>query len=132
MANLLAAAREKYDYIFIDLPPLQPVVDAKAAAHLIDRFIFVVEWRAGLIPSSLNSLLVAIKGFPCMSQKGVGGRHPSTGFGRIRVFVFTRFLHANRHPLRLKTLRSCFRNAGNEDRNHHKLPLTLVSTDNYS
>lgn len=36
--------RSEYDYIVIDLPPLGPVVDAKAFAHRIDAFVFVVEW----------------------------------------------------------------------------------------
>ena len=44
MANLLMALREQYDYIVLDLPPVLPVVDVKAAAHLIDGFIFVAAW----------------------------------------------------------------------------------------
>jgi succinoglycan biosynthesis transport protein ExoP len=44
MAELVAEARELYDYVVIDFPPLAPVVDAKAAAHLVDGFILVVEW----------------------------------------------------------------------------------------
>lgn len=44
MANLLSRSRENYDYIFVDLPPIAPVVDVRAAAHLIDGFLFVIEW----------------------------------------------------------------------------------------
>jgi succinoglycan biosynthesis transport protein ExoP len=36
--------RENYDYIIIDLAPLAPVVDVHAMTHLVDGFIFVVEW----------------------------------------------------------------------------------------
>ena len=28
----------------VDLPPLAPVVDVRATTHLIDSFIFVIEW----------------------------------------------------------------------------------------
>jgi succinoglycan biosynthesis transport protein ExoP len=44
MASLLTRARETYDYVVVDFPPLAPVVDAKAASHLVDGFILVVEW----------------------------------------------------------------------------------------
>ena len=38
------ALRESYDYIIVDLAPLAPVVDVHAMTHLVDCFIFVVEW----------------------------------------------------------------------------------------
>lgn len=44
MAQLLTRARESYDYIIVDLPPVVPIVDVKAASHLIDGFVFVIEW----------------------------------------------------------------------------------------
>lgn len=44
MSNLLRVASEQYDYIFIDFPPIVPVVDAKAAAHLMDSFVIVIDW----------------------------------------------------------------------------------------
>jgi succinoglycan biosynthesis transport protein ExoP len=44
MTDLLTQARELYDYVVVDFPPLAPVVDAKAASHLVDGFILVVEW----------------------------------------------------------------------------------------
>lgn len=44
MKDTLKAARSRYDYVLIDLPPILPVVDVKAAAHLIDAFVLVVEW----------------------------------------------------------------------------------------
>jgi succinoglycan biosynthesis transport protein ExoP len=44
MEKLLAAARDEYDYIVVDLPPMVPVVDARAAAHLMDGFLLVIEW----------------------------------------------------------------------------------------
>lgn len=46
--KLLDAAREYYDYVVVDLPPIAPVVDARAVSGLVDAFVFVVQW--GRIP----------------------------------------------------------------------------------
>lgn len=42
--ELFDKLRATYDYVIVDLPPLVPVVDARAATPLIDCFILVVEW----------------------------------------------------------------------------------------
>jgi len=42
--KLFEQLRERYDYIIVDFPPLAPVIDVHATAHLVDSFIFVVEW----------------------------------------------------------------------------------------
>jgi succinoglycan biosynthesis transport protein ExoP len=58
MRKIVESAREKFDYIIVDLPPLAPVVDAKAFAHMADGFIFVTEWGAtprALVRSLLQS-----------------------------------------------------------------------------
>ncbi|NDW04363.1 Wzz/FepE/Etk N-terminal domain-containing protein [Jiella pacifica] len=44
MRALLSEAGGHYEYVFVDLPPLGAVVDARAAAHLLDALVFVVEW----------------------------------------------------------------------------------------
>lgn len=44
MADLLAKLRTQYAYVFVDLPPVAPVVDVKAVGHLIDGFLLVIEW----------------------------------------------------------------------------------------
>jgi succinoglycan biosynthesis transport protein ExoP len=44
MVRLLAQASSQFEYIVIDLPPLAPVVDARAIASRIDGFVMVVEW----------------------------------------------------------------------------------------
>ena len=44
MQALLAAARNAYDYVFIDFAPIGPVVDVKAACRLIDGFVLAIEW----------------------------------------------------------------------------------------
>ena len=42
--RLFAQLRERYDYVIVDLSPLAPVVDARATTHLVDCYVFVVEW----------------------------------------------------------------------------------------
>jgi succinoglycan biosynthesis transport protein ExoP len=44
MAQLLETFRSEFDYVVVDLPPLGPIVDAKAFANRIDAFVLVVEW----------------------------------------------------------------------------------------
>ncbi|MCP8939760.1 Wzz/FepE/Etk N-terminal domain-containing protein [Alsobacter sp. SYSU M60028] len=44
MAEMLRQARRDFDYVILDLPPLAPIVDVRAAARLIDEFVLVVEW----------------------------------------------------------------------------------------
>ncbi len=44
MSALLDIARAHFDYVIIDLPPLGPVVDAKAISPLLDSLLFVIEW----------------------------------------------------------------------------------------
>jgi capsular exopolysaccharide synthesis family protein len=44
MKDMLKAARNDYDYVLVDLPPILPVVDVKAVAHLFDAFVLIVEW----------------------------------------------------------------------------------------
>jgi succinoglycan biosynthesis transport protein ExoP len=44
MRKMLTELGKTADYIIIDLPPLGPVVDARAIAPRIDGFLFVTEW----------------------------------------------------------------------------------------
>ncbi|WP_277995962.1 MULTISPECIES: polysaccharide biosynthesis tyrosine autokinase [unclassified Rhizobium] len=45
MRGLIAKLSQHFDYIIVDLPPIGPVVDARAmASTIIDGFIYVVEW----------------------------------------------------------------------------------------
>ena len=45
MKQLIAALKRSYDFIFVDLPPVLPVADAKAAATVLDGVVFVAEWN---------------------------------------------------------------------------------------
>jgi len=42
--DVLSQARSNADYVIIDLPPLGPVIDARAIAGMIDMFVLVIEW----------------------------------------------------------------------------------------
>jgi succinoglycan biosynthesis transport protein ExoP len=42
--QFLDGLRARYDYIIVDLPPLVPVVDARATTNVIDSYVYVVEW----------------------------------------------------------------------------------------
>jgi polysaccharide biosynthesis transport protein len=56
--KLFEQLRETYDYVIVDLPPLAPVVDARAVSTLLDSFILVVEWgrtAADVIEHALNT-----------------------------------------------------------------------------
>jgi len=68
MAALLATLRQKYAYIFIDLPPVLPVTDAKAVGHLIDSIVYVVEWGK----TRRSAIQEAVVGVEAFSNKIVG------------------------------------------------------------
>jgi polysaccharide biosynthesis transport protein len=51
MKEMIEEARLQYRYIIVDLPPLGPVVDAKAFASITDAFLMVAEW--GRTPRAL-------------------------------------------------------------------------------
>lgn len=68
MRDLIEAARKSFDYIVVDLPPLGPVVDAKAFAPLADGFVLVAEW--GVTPRAL--VRSALQAEPQIAAKTLG------------------------------------------------------------
>ncbi|CCD84544.1 putative exopolysaccharide polymerization protein, ExoP-like [Bradyrhizobium sp. ORS 285] len=58
MRRLFEQLRDAYDYVIVDLPPLAPVVDARAISGLLDSFVLVVEWGrtpADVVEHALNT-----------------------------------------------------------------------------
>lgn len=56
--QLIDELRKSYDYIIVDLPPLAPVVDARATTHIVDSYVFVIEWgqtRTNMVQRQLGS-----------------------------------------------------------------------------
>ncbi len=58
MEQLLETARQNFDYVIIDLPPLTPVVDARAVTSKVDAFVFVIEWGKTSRKVAQSSLLL--------------------------------------------------------------------------
>ncbi len=59
MAGLFNTLREAYEYLVVDLSPIAPFADVRAAAHLMDSFILVIEWGRTNIDVVKSSLDVA-------------------------------------------------------------------------
>ncbi len=68
MVRLIEECRSRYSRIIIDFPPILPVVDVRAGAHLPDAFLMVVDWTA--TPSEV--VQSALQSTPVMHQKLVG------------------------------------------------------------
>ncbi|PTM41729.1 Wzz/FepE/Etk N-terminal domain-containing protein [Bosea sp. 124] len=68
MKSLVAALRSQAQYVILDLPPLAPVVDARAAVNLVDDFLLVIEWGQ----SRYDVLREALKTAPEVQDKILG------------------------------------------------------------
>ncbi len=68
MKQMLSMAKNDYDYVIVDLPPILPVVDVKAAAHLFDAFVLVVEWGS----TSTDEVLKAVAASHVLSERLLG------------------------------------------------------------
>lgn len=57
--NLLSTAREQYDIVILDAPPVMAVPDARIIGPHVDRILFVSAWNStprSVVRSALNSL----------------------------------------------------------------------------
>jgi len=79
---MLKRARSTYDYVLVDLPPILPVVDVKAAAQLFDAFVMVVEWGS----TSTDELVKAIGSTPVLSDRLLGAVLNKADEGAMRRF----------------------------------------------
>ena len=82
MRDLLIKAGENFDYIVLDLPPLGPVVDVRAASSLFDAFIFVAEW--GRTPRAIVKNLLGSD--QALYEKCVGVLFNKVNFSRINLY----------------------------------------------
>jgi polysaccharide biosynthesis transport protein len=58
MKKLTTLLQETYDYLIVDLPPLIPVVDARASTNFIDAYLCTIEWgstKVDLIRHALSN-----------------------------------------------------------------------------
>jgi len=68
MRRFLRDVSPSFDYIVLDLPPLGPVVDARAIAPQVDAFIFVVEWGR----TARNAVRSVLRAEPAIRDKCLG------------------------------------------------------------
>jgi exopolysaccharide transport family protein len=66
--TLIDRLRANFDLVIVDLPPLVPIVDARAAAHLVDCMILVIEWGR----TKINIVRHALDTAPNVHQAIVG------------------------------------------------------------
>jgi len=66
--QMLKTAANDYDYVIVDLPPVLPVVDVRAVAHLFDAFVLVVEWGS----TSTDEIVKAAAASPVLSERLLG------------------------------------------------------------
>jgi capsular exopolysaccharide synthesis family protein len=66
--QMLKLAANDYDYVLVDLPPILAVVDVKAAAHLFDAFVLVVEWGS----TSTDDVVRAVAASNTLSERLIG------------------------------------------------------------
>jgi polysaccharide biosynthesis transport protein len=81
MRALVEEAGHSFDYVIVDLPPLGPVVDVRAAAHRFDAFVVVVEW--GRTPRALVRDLLAD---PILSNKCVGVIYNKVDIDKVNLY----------------------------------------------
>lgn len=87
MKDLLAALRERYDYLVLDCTPVLGVTDSKLAAELADTVVFVVRWEKttkDILEDALKQLVehrVPLGG--CVITQVNVRKHARYGYGGI-------------------------------------------------
>jgi succinoglycan biosynthesis transport protein ExoP len=59
MKSFFERLRDSYEYVIVDLSPVTPVVDVRFATHLVDSFVFVVQWGKTKIDVAEHALNTA-------------------------------------------------------------------------
>ena len=57
MKRFFDRLRESYDYVIVDLSPIAPVVDVRSTTHLVNSYVFIIEWgktKIDVVEHSLN------------------------------------------------------------------------------
>lgn len=68
MGGLLSALKQVYDFVVIDLPPIAPVIDARASLKYLDGVVFVMKWGR----TKLSDAQVILQRDPRLVEKSVG------------------------------------------------------------
>jgi polysaccharide biosynthesis transport protein len=59
MKGLFVQLRERYEYVIVDLSPIAPLVDVRSATHLVDTFVFIIQWGKTKIDVAEHALNTA-------------------------------------------------------------------------
>ncbi len=98
MQDLLAALREEYDYIILDTPPINVVIDAVVLSPLCDGVLFVVRAsisERGAIIDAVEQLEYAKAKILGFVLNGVGSEGGSYGYGRYRYKRYGKYGFGN-------------------------------------
>jgi succinoglycan biosynthesis transport protein ExoP len=82
VGSFLAAAREVYDYVIIDLPPIGPVIDARALAPDLDGVLLIVQW--GKTPR--RAVRAALNNSPGFKSQVIGAVLNRVNYGKLRLY----------------------------------------------
>lgn len=61
MAELFEQLKQLTDYLIVDFPPMAPVVDVFASTHLVDGYVYLLDWRNSHRDLVVNTLQNAPK-----------------------------------------------------------------------
>jgi succinoglycan biosynthesis transport protein ExoP len=92
-ADLLLSARDCYDYVIVDLPPLAPVVDARAIATYMDGFVVVIEW--GRTPS--ETVIDTLRSAETVRSKTIGIVLNKANAAKLEKYEGRRSVYYDKH-----------------------------------
>lgn len=97
--ELFDRLQASYDFVIVDLPPLSPLVDARAAASFVDSFVLVVEWGG----TKIGAIRHALQNAPNVYEKIVGAVLNKADMKSVaRYDVHARSLYSQSHYTRYK------------------------------
>jgi exopolysaccharide transport family protein len=94
---LIDDLRTSFDIVIVDLPPLAPIVDVSAAAHLVDCMILVIEWGRTKISVVRHALDTA----PSVHQAVIGAVLNKTKMDELHQYdVRSKTMYYNKYYAR--------------------------------
>jgi succinoglycan biosynthesis transport protein ExoP len=66
--SLFDSLQIRYDYVILDLAPMVAALDVRAAAHVVDSYVMVVEWGT----TKVDAVKYALRNVPGVQEKLVG------------------------------------------------------------
>jgi succinoglycan biosynthesis transport protein ExoP len=66
--NFFESLRDQFDYIVVDLSPLMPIVDVRAALSFVDAYVLIIEWGM----TSIDTVQRAVHAARTVTDKVIG------------------------------------------------------------